>query len=244
MSVAHSEGTVNNHMTIASTAADYGGELLSASIRRLLLERILKGQYQPGARIVELQLSKELGVSQSPIREALRDLAAAGIVTMQPRRGARVHRPSAKDLADVSVVRGEVDALAARLATEIISPATLDALEGLIDEMVAAFEAGDFLAATDADVRFHQLILMATDNKPLERAFDQLAPFGRTFITLTLPDVDVREILLEHREILNALRAGDAERAANSARMHQQNVRNLLGAHYPPSEVSGATKAP
>lgn len=219
-------------MTIVPTGDEYGGELLSSSIRRLLLERISKGQYEPGARIVELQLAKELGVSQSPIREALRDLAAAGIVTMHPRRGARVHRPSAKDLADVSVVRGEVDALAARIAATMISEAALNALQDLIKEMFSTLEARDYLAVTDADVRFHRLIVQATGNHALERAFDQLAPFGRTFITLTLPNVDVRGILHEHQEILDALRQGDGERAAERARLHQVNVSELLAGHY------------
>ncbi len=89
---------------------DFGGELLSTSIKRLLLERIMSGHYQPGERIIELQVAKELGTSQSPIREALRDLAGVGIVTITSRRGARVRMPTGKDLADVSVVRAQIDA--------------------------------------------------------------------------------------------------------------------------------------
>jgi DNA-binding GntR family transcriptional regulator len=214
-------------------SADFGGELLSATVKRLVLDRIVQGHYRPGERIVEFKLAKELGVSQSPVREALRELAAVGIVTIHPRRGARVRLPSAKELADVSVVRAEIDALAARLAAGLVPETTLDALDGLIEEMLAQLAAGDFSGVTEADVRFHHLIAQASGNYALERAFEQLAPFARTFITLTLPDVDVREIVLEHRPILAALRARDADAAAEAARAHQLSVSELLQTHFP-----------
>jgi DNA-binding GntR family transcriptional regulator len=224
-------------VTQDQSSPDFGGELLSATVRRLVLDRIVRGHYRPGERIVEFKLAKELGVSQSPVREGLRELAAVGIVTIHPRRGARVRLPSAKELADVSLVRAEVDALAARLAAGRIPDATLDDLEGLIDEMLTRLEQRDFPGVTAADVRFHQLIAEAAQNHALTRAFEQLAPFARTFITLTLPNVDVREIVLEHRPILEALRAHDADRAAEAARRHQLSVSELLLGHFPTGEA-------
>jgi DNA-binding GntR family transcriptional regulator len=220
-------------VTESSPSADFGGELLSATVRRLVLDRIVQGHYRPGERIVEFKLAKELGLSQSPVREGLRELAAVGIITIHPRRGARVRLPSAKELADVSVVRAEVDALAARLAAPRIPDATLDALEALVEQMLARLDARDFSGVTDADVRFHQLIAEASENHALQRAFDQLAPFARTFITLTLPGVDVRGIVLEHRPILAALRTRDADAAADAARRHQLSVSELLQTHFP-----------
>jgi DNA-binding GntR family transcriptional regulator len=214
-------------------AAGFGGELLSATVKRLVLDRIVEGHYRPGERIVEFQLAKELGLSQSPVREGLRELAAIGIVTIHPRRGARVRLPSAKELADVSLVRAEIDALAARLAAGQVSDAVLDQLEALLADMSARLDEGDFPGVTDADVRFHDLIAEASGNHALQRAFDQLAPFARTFITLTLPGVDVREIVHEHDPILGALRARDPEGAAAAARAHQLSVSDLLQAHLP-----------
>jgi DNA-binding GntR family transcriptional regulator len=216
-----------------ATSPDFGGELLSATVRRLVLDRIVQGHYRPGERIVEFKLAKELGLSQSPVREGLRELAAVGIITIHPRRGARVRLPSAKELGDVSVVRAEIDALAARLAAPRIPDATLDALEALVETMLVQLDAGDFSGVTDADVRFHQLIAEASENHALQRAFDQLAPFARTFITLTLPGVDVRGIVQEHRPILAALRARDADGAAEAARRHQLSVSELLRNHFP-----------
>jgi DNA-binding GntR family transcriptional regulator len=220
-------------MSDSQLSSDIGGELLSATVKRIVLDRIVQGHYRPGERIVEFKLAKELGLSQSPVREGLRELAAVGIVTIHPRRGARVRLPSAKELADVSLVRAEIDALAARLAAARVPDATLETLGELVDLMLDRLDAGDFSGVTEADVRFHHLIAEASENHALVRAFDQLAPFARTFITLTLPDVDVRGIVLEHRPILDALRARDAERAAEAARAHQLSVSELLQTHFP-----------
>ena len=213
---------------MSEVSSEFGGELLSMTIKRLLLDRIVHGHYQPGERIVEMKLAKELGTSQSPVREALRDLAAIGVVTIHPRRGARVRLPSGRELADVSIVRAEIDALAARLAAEQIPDEVLDEMDFLIDEMLRRHEERNFPAVTEADVKFHRLIAHAAANHALLRVFDQLAPFARTFITLTLPNVDVRSILLEHRGILEALRGRAADRAADAARHHQLNVSALL----------------
>src|SRR3954470_4779498 len=137
-------------MSESQLSPDFGGELLSATVKRLVLDRIVHGHYRPGERIVEVKLAKELGVSQSPLREGLREPAAVGIVTIHPRRGARVRMPSAKELADVSVVRAEVDALAARLAAGRVPDQTLDTLEALIEEMLACLAREDFSGVTDA----------------------------------------------------------------------------------------------
>ena len=112
-----------------------GTELLSTSVKRLLLDRIMLGHYKPGERIIELQVAKELGTSQSPVREALRDLAAIGIVTIHSRRGARVRLPTSKELADISVVRSEIDALAATLAAPLMDDAILAELREAYAEM-------------------------------------------------------------------------------------------------------------
>ena len=227
-------------MTGSQSSSDFGGELLSATVKRLVLDRIVQGYYRPGERIVEFTLAKELGVSQSPVREGLRELAAVGIVTIHPRRGARVRMPTSKELADVSLVRSEIDGLAARLAADVVTDDVVADLQALIDEMLTRLEAQDFPGVTEADVRFHELIVQTSANHALERTFDQLAPFARTFITLTLPDVDVRGIVLEHRLILEALRDRDGERAANAARMHQCNVSELLQLHFPRAAESFA----
>ncbi|MGB0098946.1 MAG: GntR family transcriptional regulator [Nocardioides sp.] len=216
------------------------GELLSTSVKKLLLDRIMSGYYKPGERIVELQLSKELGTSQSPVREALRDLAAIGIVTIHSRRGARVRLPTSKELSDISLVRSEIDALAARVASPLVDEDTLGQLREAYADMQRHHAEGNHVALTQADAQFHRLIVMSSANQAIQHVFDQLEPFARTFITLTLPRADVQSIIGEHKLILDALESRDAALAAGCARAHQVNVSNLFRDHYDDGGSGGA----
>lgn len=213
----------------ATSDITIGGELLSVSVKRLLLDRIMQGHYKPGERIIELQVAKELGTSQSPVREALRDLAAIGIVTIHSRKGARVRLPTGKELADISVVRSEIDALAARLAAPQLDDVAVGDLREAFEQMQRCHARGEHLATTQADATFHRIIAVASGNQAVQHVFDQLEPFARTFITLSLPNVDVTSIINEHRGILEALEQGDAELASERARTHQLNVSALFG---------------
>jgi DNA-binding GntR family transcriptional regulator len=215
-------------MTASGTTPSVGGELLSTGVKRLLLDRIMSGYYKPGERIVELRLAKEQGISQSPIREALRDLAAIGLIDMHSRRGSSVRIPTGAELSDVSLVRSEIDALAARIATPILSEDTLDEIQQAYDEMGRCRSNGDILGLTQADARFHRIIAMASGNKAIERVFDQLEPFARTFITLTMPDIDFDVIMHEHLGILTALRDRNADLAATRARAHQLGISEIF----------------
>ncbi len=208
------------------------GELLSTSVKKLLLDRIMSGHYKPGERIIELQLSKELGTSQSPVREALRDLAAIGIVTIHSRRGARVRLPSSKELCDISLVRSEIDALAATLATPLVDEEVLGQLRAAYADMERHHAEGNHVALTQADAQFHRLIVLTSANQAIQHVFDQLEPFARTFITLTLPTADVQPIIGEHKLILDALEKRDASLAASRAREHQLNVSVLFRDHF------------
>lgn len=174
-------------MDAGGARSGFGGELLSASVRRVLQNRIMLGHYKPGDRIIELQVAKELGTSQSPVREALRELAAIGIVTIHSRRGARVRLPTSSELADISLVRSEIDALAATIATPLMDEDIIGQLREAYDDMQRHRAAEDHVAMTQADARFHRLIASTSQNKAIQHVFDQLEPFARTFITLTLP---------------------------------------------------------
>lgn len=205
-----------------------GSELLSTSVKRLLLERILTGHYRPGERLVELRLGKEFGTSQAPVREALRELASIGLVTIHSRRGAWVRMPTAKELADVTLVRSEMDALAARVAAPLLDDETLSRLGEQVQRMTTCLEMQDYLGLTRADADFHRTIAEASANHAILGVFDQLEPFARTFITLTLPNADVRSVVQQHQGILVALQARDPEQASARARRHQLDVRALL----------------
>lgn len=220
-------------MTESDVSGQIGMELLSDTVKRILLTRIMQGHYQPGERIVELQVAKELGTSQSPVREALRDLAAIGVITFHSRRGARVRQPTSKELADVSLVRSEIDALAARLMVERVTGDEVAELQTKYDEMQTHLASRDYVSMTASDARFHQIIAAGSNNLTIEHVFDQLEPFARTFITLTLPNVDIAPIIAEHGGILDAIRQRDPELASHRARQHQLNVSALFREHFP-----------
>jgi DNA-binding GntR family transcriptional regulator len=215
-----------------------GIELLSQSVQRLLLERIMTGHYRPGERLVELRLAKELGTSQAPVREALRELAGIGVVTIHSRRGARVRRPTGKELADVSLVRSEIDALAARTAVPLLPDETLERLRDLVDQMAVHVERADLLGLTRSDAAFHRTIAEASANQAILGVFDRLEPFARTFITVTLPNYDLPAVVEQHEAILVALLARDPEEAAARARRHQLEVSALFAEHY--DDLDGA----
>lgn len=208
-----------------------GSEPLSSKVKRFLVDQIVKGELVPGERIVESRLAKELDISQSPVREALRDLVGLGLVEIESRRGARVREPTAKELRDVSEVRAEIDALAARLATPRLDEAKIEELKTCHRTMAECHQSRDFIGMTEADARFHQIIADASGNGAVRRVFGQLEPFARTFITLTSPGVELDGILKQHEGILEALISGDAELAACRAHDHQLSVRKAFFEH-------------
>ena len=205
-----------------------GSEPLSSKVKRFLLDQIVKGELVPGQRIVESRLAKELDISQSPVREALRDLVGLGLVEIESRRGARVRQPTAKELRDVSEVRAEIDALAARLAASRLDEARIEELKDCHRTMSECHDSRDFIGMTEADARFHQIIADASGNGAVRRVFGQLEPFARTFITLTSPDVELEGILQQHEGILEALVSGDGDLAACRAHDHQLSVRKAF----------------
>ena len=215
-------------MTVETEGSVFGSEPLSMSIKRVLLDRITKGELAAGERIVESRLAKELQISQSPVREALRDLAAIGLVEIESRRGARVRQPTAKELRDVSEVRSEIDAMAARLAAGRLDDDTMDALRQAHQRMTDCHNDADYVGMTEADAEFHRVIAQASGNQAIERVFGQLEPFARTFITLTSPQIEVDGILRQHGGILDALEARDPDLAADRARAHQLSVREAF----------------
>ena len=194
--------------------------VLTDQIEDHLLQAILDGRYPPGSRIVETRVARELGVSQTPVREALRDLEALGVVEITSFRGASVRRPSKSELVEAYGVRAELEALAARLALSSISDAVLDELQVLIDEMLGAAAAGDRHTEALVDGRFHARLVTATGNHTLERVWRYLLPVARTYITLAAPGVDAVAAADLHRPILDALRLRDPDLAVAAIRRH------------------------
>jgi len=211
---------------VATARERFGRVSLRDSVRDLLLERVLAGEYPPGARLVETRIARELGISQAPLREALRDLEQLGLVDHEPFRGCSVRAPSIQDLLEAYPVRAALEALAARLAAPAIDDVRLDALAARIDAMRAAAARGDLRAESAADAGFHAEIVAAAGNPVLARQWELLQPHARTFISMALPDAG--PVAERHVPILAALRAHDADRAATAMHDHLTEVADRL----------------
>jgi DNA-binding GntR family transcriptional regulator len=189
-------------------------------IREQLIDDILKGRLLPGARIVETRIAQQFGVSQGPVREALRDLELFGFVVSSPFRGTQVRQISTEDLLEIYPIRAALEAVAAREAATRIDDATLAHLEQLIGVMREAAARDDHRAEADADHAFHHAIVKASGNRMLEHVWQTMRLSITTFLTVSLTHRPLQEIAERHVLVLEALRARDPDRCAEIIRRH------------------------
>lgn len=222
-------------MIIAPRYADPPGETESPTTQPLSVQayeqirrKIVSLALPPGATVDESALQEELGVGRTPIREALQRLSLEKLVTIVPRRGIFVTEIAITDLQRLFEVRIELETLAARLATERGTAAHWRAMEEALDRVSqAADTSNEELIVTDEVC--HQILYAATDNKFLQDTLVTLYALSLRLWYFALADVtDVRQALAEHRELLNALRAGDAERAEKILAEHIKNFQQEI----------------
>jgi DNA-binding GntR family transcriptional regulator len=206
---------------------------LREQIKDVILQRIVEGSYPPGSRIVETRVAQELGVSQGPVREALRDLEQLGCVVHEPYRGCSVRAFSADELLEAFPVRAALEALAARLAAERVGDAELAELEQLLERMRVAARRGDAHDQSQANASFHATIVRAARNGTLERQWRMLEPFSRTYLTVSRPGIDLIALSDRHVPILDALRRHDPDAAAAAMHEHLMGAAELLRGDSP-----------
>lgn len=189
-----------------------------------LRQAILTGELKPGERLMEIHLANKLGVSRTPIREAIRKLELEGLVTMIPRRGAEVAQITEKSLQDVLEVRRSLDALCAELACERISEAQIAALEAACTAFEEATQTKNARAIAAADVELHDIIISATDNKRLVQLVNNLAEQMYRYRFEYIKDETMHSRLVEeHRVIFEAIRDRNKAVAAAAAVTHIDN---------------------
>ncbi len=189
-----------------------------------LRQAILTGELKPGERLMEIHLANKLGVSRTPIREAIRKLELEGLVTMIPRRGAEVAQITGKSLQDVLEVRRSLDALCAELACERISDAEIAALEAACKEFEEATYTRDARVIAAADVALHDIIIKATNNNRLVQLVNNLAEQMYRYRFEYIKDYSMHGRLVEeHRVIFEAIRKKDKVTAAAAAVTHIDN---------------------
>jgi DNA-binding GntR family transcriptional regulator len=221
--------------------AEITRSVLSEQVKGRLLQAILDGRYSPGARIVETRVAKEFGTSQAPVREALRDLEALGVVETAPFRGARVRQPTTAELLEAFDVRAILEGHGAVLAMEHMSEPDLDKLTSLVDQMRQAALAGDPYNEATADTEFHRFIMHRSGNATLERVWRTLEPFLRTYITIVSPGVDRRAVADRHIPIIEALRKQNADHVEEAFRIHFEKAAAALAEVWPNQDPADDT---
>lgn len=189
-----------------------------------LRQAILKGEFQPGERLMEIQLAQRLGVSRTPIREAIRKLELEGLVVMIPRKGAEVARITEKSMRDVLEVRLALEKLSMELACQRITEEEIRQLEVSCQEFGQSTFSKDLLTMAEADERFHDVIYNATKNKRLIQMLNNLREQMYRYRIEYIKDIETHEGLVEeHEEILRALKEKDLESASSMIQNHIEN---------------------
>ena len=201
--------------------------VLREQVKEILLERILRGELNAGDRLVETRIAQELGTSQAPVREALRDLELLRLVESEPFRGARVRAPSDEDLLDVFPVRAVLEELAAREAARRLA-GDVSALRRELDAMRRAAARGDTRSQISHDIAFHRRVVEGSGNRMLLQAWVALGIEVPTAFGIYHTYFDPLELVDFHVPILEAIRERDAARAAAEARRHVRRTEKVV----------------
>lgn len=189
-----------------------------------LRQEILTGKMKPGERLMEIHLANKLGVSRTPIREAIRKLELEGLVLMIPRRGAEVAQISWKSLKDVLEVRRALDVLAIELACDRMGEEEQEALYKACEKFEVATATKDTRKIAEADVAFHDIIVASTGNNRLIQLVNNLSEQMYRYRFEYIKDESQHDMLVqEHKEMYKSIRCKNKQAAAEVVRKHIDN---------------------
>ena len=194
-----------------------------------LREAIVKGVLAPGDRLMEVQLAEEMGVSRTPVREAIRKLELEGFVVMVPRRGAYVSDLSVKDVVETYEIRSALEALAAGLAADRITDDEVGELERILDQVGESLQKNDLLRSISLDEAFHDVLYRASHNDRLAQIINNLREHIQRFRRTSLSTPGrMGAVYEEHKKIAEAIAEHNAELAEQLAREHIANAEKAL----------------
>ena len=194
-----------------------------------LRQAILKGELKPGERLMEIALAERLGVSRTPIREAMRKLELEGLVVMIPRRGAQVANITEKDLNDVLEVRIVLENMAIEKACKLMTQEQMDKLWEAAKEFERTMADGNLVRLAEADVAFHEIIYQASDNCRLIQVLNNLREQIYRYRVEYLKEEETRNVLVrEHEELCQAIKERNVEKAQKISFRHIENQRMAI----------------
>jgi DNA-binding GntR family transcriptional regulator len=198
------------------------------TVHASLREAIVSGALKPGTRLSVPALARQLGVSRSPVREAVLRLTQERLAIEEARRGAVVAQIGIQELVSLYEVREVLEGLAARLAVENSGRRMVDAVRKVLDEHEQAVATSSLEAHTQADMRFHRIIREASGNQRLIGLLEGIQTEVRLAMLTTTVTAGPRLALADHQAIFDAIRRGDPETAEHSARSHIARLRKNL----------------
>jgi DNA-binding GntR family transcriptional regulator len=227
-------------MTAETREADEAGPIrpverpapLRQSVYEALVELVVEGRLRPGQHLVETELARQLGVSRQPVREALHRLEAEGWVDLRPNQGAFVHVPTVEEVDQLLDVRELLEVETARLAAAVATDGHVARLRLICHEGEAAVEAGDTGRFVAVNTEFHAELARVAGNAVLAELADIVGRRVRWYYRQVAP-VRGHESCAEHRDLVEAIENGDAERASAIARKHTERTRTAY--HRPPA---------
>jgi DNA-binding GntR family transcriptional regulator len=196
---------------------------MAERVKQDLLRRITSGELQPGARLVELHIARELNTSQGPVREALCELEGLELVVTEPYKGSRVREVTPQDIREAYIVRATLETLAGQLAAPRFK-GDVDDLRKAATKILKAARKKDIADYARQDMLFHRLIVEGAANRILLRTWNSLAFEVRLQLWLTRSNVDVLKLQEAHWKIIDALEAGDGNLAGELLRKHIYNL--------------------
>ena len=191
--------------------------------------QILKGSIITGTRMMEGELAEEMGVSRTPIREAIRKLEKEGLVTIEPRRGAYASMISTEDMVEILEVRQDLEGLAAYFAADRMTKGQMEELKQVSNSYNEAVRQGNMEAMIKHDTRFHHIIVESCRNKILVQMIEQLQELVLRFRYIYYDNLKRAENMPEeHEAIVAAIAEGDADKARAAADIHIERLKELV----------------
>lgn len=203
--------------------------VLSDQVKQYILDAIERGELQPGERLVESQLARQLHISQAPVREAIRDLVSSGFLEREPHKGAMVRMLTDKDMQEIYSVRAVLDALAAEQAAPHVTAEDLQELRDTVAKMLQMAKAGDYLGAARYDWQFHIQIVAISGNALLRRIYDNLQLGQYILVTMRRSQIGLEQLAARHQAVIDALATRDPEIAKQAMKQHIVELQGSSG---------------
>ena len=201
------------------TAAKKQRGTLSGQVRHYILTKILSGDFEPGERLIEMKIARQMQTSQAPVREAIRELESTGLLETLPNRGSRIRKISNQELSDIYDVRAQLEGYAAEVICQNRVDITNE-LEDAVERMLGAAKKESMMSFASINHEFHSIIIKNASNEILLKTWQTLHIQIKTFLIVNRLEKNLVEMAKSHFKIIDAFKKFDADRARSEVISH------------------------